>query len=549
MLWATCVSCSPWTTSTIRSPCSADTARSSSTKWSSTTTCIGSATSEAPRAFSSGWPSKSADARRALRRRSRTHWRIRGHGFDVERRLALRPTRSNVRTTRLVSPPVALAVDVFARILAEVGRADDEDLEALWPGLVASPRAGRDAHRVPFLELDDLVVDFHPPAPAQDYVHLLLRLVCVAVRKAIAGRDALVAQGGFLELERLGRRAELQVRRAVEPRADVLQILLDVPDRERHGAILCASFQPARRSEVERREALGRDVVGGLVGHGSAPVVVDDLDVVPVRVEHERAVVARVVDRALAGRAVVLVARRERGGVERAHRGVLAGGEREVDVLRERPLVPDEREAVVRAGQLHAAGLVVRQAEPGVRGNRRVEAPGGLRVAYAEPQVVDAAVRHGVLAVAVDRLDAVAVGVEQEPAVVRRAVLPARPRRALVTVPRVDARLPERVDLRPVARAEAGVEPAGHRVPGVRRPDVPVLPLDQLGVRMAGLDAQDAQDGAVEALGGRHVRDGDADMVEHPAEATVAGMLDVRHLRGMLCAFGDDSPVVSTFED
>src|SRR5215218_5891792 len=63
MLWATCVSCSPWTTSTIRSPGSADTARSSSTKWSSTKTCIGSATSEAPRAFSSGWPSKSADAR------------------------------------------------------------------------------------------------------------------------------------------------------------------------------------------------------------------------------------------------------------------------------------------------------------------------------------------------------------------------------------------------------------------------------------------------------------------------------------------------------
>ena len=61
-LWATCVSCSPWTTSTIRWPGSADTARSSSMKWSSTKTCIGSATSEAPRAFSSGWPSKSADA-------------------------------------------------------------------------------------------------------------------------------------------------------------------------------------------------------------------------------------------------------------------------------------------------------------------------------------------------------------------------------------------------------------------------------------------------------------------------------------------------------
>src|SRR5947199_4452879 len=137
----------------------------------------------------------------------------RGRGFDVERRLALRPRRLNVRTTPLVSPPVAPAIDVVARILAEVGRADDEDLETLWPGLVASPRAGRDAHRIPFFELDDLVVNFHPPAPAQDHVHLLLLLVPVAVRKAIAGRETLAAQGGFLELERLGRRAELQGRR------------------------------------------------------------------------------------------------------------------------------------------------------------------------------------------------------------------------------------------------------------------------------------------------------------------------------------------------
>src|SRR5687768_2285604 len=138
----------------------------------------------------------------------------------------------------LVSPPVALSLDVFARSLAEIGRADDEDLEALGPGLVASPRTGRDAHRVPFLELDDLVVDLHPPTPAQDHVHLLLLLVRVAVRKAIAGRDALVAQAGFLELERPGRHAELQVRRAVEPGPEILQVLLEVPERERHGEIL-----------------------------------------------------------------------------------------------------------------------------------------------------------------------------------------------------------------------------------------------------------------------------------------------------------------------
>src|SRR5213596_2837199 len=138
----------------------------------------------------------------------------------------------------LVSPPVAPAVDVFARSLAEIGRANDDDLEALRPGLVASPRTGRDAHHVPLLELDDLVVELYPPAPAHDHVHLLLRLVRVAVRKAIAGRDALVAQAGLLELERLGRQAELQVRRAVEPGPEVLQVLLEVPESERHGAIL-----------------------------------------------------------------------------------------------------------------------------------------------------------------------------------------------------------------------------------------------------------------------------------------------------------------------
>src|SRR6478735_8860319 len=135
----------------------------------------------------------------------------------------------------LVSPPVALSLDVFPPSLAETGSAGDEDLETLRPGLVASPRTGRDAHRVPLLELDDLIVELHPPAPAHDHVHLLLLSVRVAVGKAIAGRDALVAQAGLLELERPGRQAELEVRRAVEPGSDVLQVLLEVPECERHG--------------------------------------------------------------------------------------------------------------------------------------------------------------------------------------------------------------------------------------------------------------------------------------------------------------------------
>src|SRR5215211_6644927 len=104
-----------------------------------------------------------------------------------------------------VSPPVAPALDVVAASVAETGRADDDDLEALRPRLVASPCTGRHTHRVPLVELDDLVVELHPPAAAHDDVHLLLLLVRVAVRKAIAGRDALVAQAGPLEPERVGR--------------------------------------------------------------------------------------------------------------------------------------------------------------------------------------------------------------------------------------------------------------------------------------------------------------------------------------------------------
>src|SRR6266516_1041764 len=165
----------------------------------------------------------------------RAAWCAMGGAGAIESEVLIPADEDGLARLALVSPPVALALDVFARSLAEIGRADDEDLEALRPGLVASPRTGRDAHRVPFLELADLVVDLHPPAPAQDHVHLLLLLVRVAVRKAIAGRDTLVAQAGVLELERLGGQAELQVWRAVEPGPEVLQVLLEVPECERHG--------------------------------------------------------------------------------------------------------------------------------------------------------------------------------------------------------------------------------------------------------------------------------------------------------------------------
>src|SRR3979411_51300 len=136
---------------------------------------------------------------------------------------------------RSASPPVSLTLHVFPRVLAEVGRAEDEDLEALRPGLVPSPCTGRNAHDVPLLDLDDLVVELHPPAPAHDHEHLLLLLLRVALREPVVGRDALIAQAGLLELERRTSETELQVRRAVEVGSDVRQILSEVPERERHG--------------------------------------------------------------------------------------------------------------------------------------------------------------------------------------------------------------------------------------------------------------------------------------------------------------------------
>src|SRR4029077_2761032 len=116
----------------------------------------------------------------------------------------------------------------------------------------------------------------------------------------------------------------------------------------------------ADRAPIAARRAIasGARLTKALAALPGSAVVVDDLDVVPVGVQDERAVVARVVDGALTGTAVVLVARGERGGVERPHGRVVLRPEREVDALRERPLVGDQREPEVLADQLDVVRLV-----------------------------------------------------------------------------------------------------------------------------------------------------------------------------------------------
>ena len=124
--------------------------------------------------------------------------------------------------------------------LAETGRSDHDDLETIRPGFVASPRTGRNAHRVPLSELDDFVVELHPSTPAHDDVHLFLLLVRVAVREPVAGRDALVTQAGLLEFQRIGSQAELQLRRAIEIGPNVFQVVLEVS--ERNGTVYLPCF-------------------------------------------------------------------------------------------------------------------------------------------------------------------------------------------------------------------------------------------------------------------------------------------------------------------
>ena len=70
----------------------------------------------------------------------------------------------------------------------------------------------------------------------------------------------------------------------------------------------------------------------------------------------------------------------------------------------------------------------------------------GVKVGHADPQVVD--VPRGAHIAVGDRFDTVAVGVEQEAAVVVAAVLRARPGLAVVAVAGVDTGLPEAIDVR-----------------------------------------------------------------------------------------------------
>jgi hypothetical protein len=122
-------------------------------------------------------------------------------------------------------------------------------------------------------------------------------------------------------------------------------------------------------------------------------VVIDNLDVVVVGIEHERGVVARVVGRALARLAVAAIPGGDGDGVEPAHR-LLVATERQVKVRR-RLSGPDREAAARRDRERRTVLAATPDGEPHCITDRRVERGAGGRVGNTNRDMVDRAGRPG----------------------------------------------------------------------------------------------------------------------------------------------------------
>src|SRR3954468_21218623 len=137
------------------------------------------------------------------------------------------------------------------------------------------------------------------------------------------------------------------------------------------------------------------------------------------------------------------------------------------------------------------------------------EPPARSELPDAEPEVID---QWPTAAVSEPRagLHAVSVRVEEEPAVVVRVVLRAEARLTVARVTRVDACLPERVDLLAGARGETNMKMARHGMPVVGLCDAELVPLQVLAALRLSPEHR-----AVEAEAPLEVGHADRHVVEH----------------------------------
>jgi hypothetical protein len=96
---------------------------------------------------------------------------------------------------------------------------------ALRSPLGAAPDSAAETDDVSLPQVEDLVVDLDPSAPAEDDVDLLLVAMPVAELHAEAGHRGLARDGDDLALERSPAEARLEPRREPEPRRRVLAVV------------------------------------------------------------------------------------------------------------------------------------------------------------------------------------------------------------------------------------------------------------------------------------------------------------------------------------
>src|SRR4051812_2130172 len=196
-----------------------------------------------------------------------------------------------------------------------------------------------------------------------------------------------------------------------------------------------------------------------------------------------------------------------RGGTR--HGLVVRDGKGEMDVLGRRAAVSDWREGPVTRPEVEPSRPVLRHVEGEHRRDGLPEPPARSEFPDAEPEVIDQRTAD-VVSEPGARLDAVSIGIEEEPAVVVRVVLRAWARLTVTRVSRVDSAAPEVVDLLPRVRGEPDVEVACHRVVAVGLRNTELVPLEVLAPLGLSLEQR-----LVEAPARLEVRDADRGVVEH----------------------------------
>src|SRR5439155_463775 len=94
--------------------------------------------------------------------------------------------------------------------------------------LESTDRVAMQTHRVPLLELTDLVLDLDPGAAVDEDVDLLLLLVLVPEGDPEPRRHPEIAEPGVLEPEWHAGHASLEIRRQAEVRCLVVDIVFEV---------------------------------------------------------------------------------------------------------------------------------------------------------------------------------------------------------------------------------------------------------------------------------------------------------------------------------